>query len=169
MRSLAAPCTPAEEKQTDSVPHLTHRSSAAGLSDRPDTLLRPHNREALPRGDLAAISGTVLAYAGTIARFAVTQQARCGPGRIVENTIEYAASAGDAKTVAELLAKNDRDFLSSRQIGQLLRCGRWLPAELLHAMGVPRRQWSRSVPGWVCTRYSPAARPAGSSCVRCRR
>jgi hypothetical protein len=88
----------------------------------------------------------VLAYAGTIARFAVTQQARCGPGRIVENTIEYAASAGDAETVAELLDKSDRDFLSSRQIGQLLRCGRWLPAELLHAMGVPHRQ-ERSVAG----------------------
>ena len=57
MRRRAAPCSPAEEKQTDSVPNLAHRSSAAGLSDRPDTLPRRHSPEALPRGDLAAISG----------------------------------------------------------------------------------------------------------------
>jgi hypothetical protein len=34
----------------------------------------------------------------------------------------------DAETVAELLAKNDRDVPYSGRIGQLLRYGRWLPA-----------------------------------------
>ena len=57
MRRRAAPCSPAEEKHTDFVPNLAHRSYTGGLSHRPDTLLRPHNRKALPRGDLAAISG----------------------------------------------------------------------------------------------------------------
>jgi len=62
-------------------------------------------------------------------------------GRIVENAIEYAAAAaGDAETVAELLAENDRDLPYRGRIWQLLRCARWLPAELLYALGVPRRQ-----------------------------
>ena len=67
MRRLAAPCSPAEEKHTDSVPNLAHRSYTGRLSDRPDTLLRPHDRKRSPAATSPPYRETVLAYVGTIA------------------------------------------------------------------------------------------------------
>jgi ATP/maltotriose-dependent transcriptional regulator MalT len=49
----------------------------------------------------------------------------------VEDAIEYAAAAGDAETVAELLVEHDREFVWGGRVAQLLRWVLWLPPELL--------------------------------------
>jgi LuxR family transcriptional regulator, maltose regulon positive regulatory protein len=55
----------------------------------------------------------------------------CRAHGLIEDTIEYAAAAGDAETVAELLVEHDREFVWGGRIGQLLGWVRWLPPELL--------------------------------------
>ena len=55
----------------------------------------------------------------------------CRAQGLVEDAIEYAAAAGDAETVAELLVEHDREFVWGGRIGQLLGWVRWLPPELL--------------------------------------
>ena len=51
-------------------------------------------------------------------------------GRI-EAAIEYAAAAGDAETVAELLVEHDRELVWGGRIATFLRWVRWLPSEQL--------------------------------------
>ena len=55
----------------------------------------------------------------------------CRAQGLVEDAIEYAAAAGDAETVAELLLENHREFIWGGRIGQFLAWVRWLPRELL--------------------------------------
>jgi ATP/maltotriose-dependent transcriptional regulator MalT len=55
----------------------------------------------------------------------------CRDHGLVEDAIEYAAAAGDAETVAELLVDHDREFVWAGRTGQLLGWVRWLPRELL--------------------------------------
>ncbi len=55
----------------------------------------------------------------------------CRAQGLVEDAIEYAAAAGDAETVAELLVEHDREFVWGGRVGQLLGWVRWLPSELL--------------------------------------
>ena len=55
----------------------------------------------------------------------------CRAHGLVEDAIEYAAAAGDAKTVAELLVEHDREFVWGGRIEQFLGWVRWLPPELL--------------------------------------
>src|SRR5450755_3181619 len=55
----------------------------------------------------------------------------CREHGLVEDAIEYAAAAGDAETVAELLVENDRKFVWGGRAGQFFGWVRWLPAELL--------------------------------------
>ena len=55
----------------------------------------------------------------------------CRAQGLVEDAIEYAAAAGDAETVAELLVEHDREFVWGGRIGQFLGWVRWLPPELL--------------------------------------
>ena len=55
----------------------------------------------------------------------------CREHGLVEDAIEYAAAAGDAETVAELVVEHDREFVWGGRIGQLLGWVRWLPPELL--------------------------------------
>ncbi len=50
---------------------------------------------------------------------------------LAEDAIDYAAVAGDASTVAELLVEHDREFVWSGRIAQFLGWVRWLPPELL--------------------------------------
>lgn len=123
------------------MPNLAHRSDTGKLSDRPDTLLRPQSKSAPPRRPRRHIGKRCWPTPARSPGSLSLKTQWCVPGRIVENAIEYAAAAaGDAETVAELLAENDRDLPYRGRIWQLLRCARWLPAELLYALGVPRRQ-----------------------------
>jgi LuxR family maltose regulon positive regulatory protein len=55
----------------------------------------------------------------------------CRAHGLVEDAIEYAAAAGDAEAVAELLVENDRAFVWGGRLAQLLGWVRWLPSELL--------------------------------------
>jgi LuxR family maltose regulon positive regulatory protein len=55
----------------------------------------------------------------------------CREQGLVEDAIEYAAAAGDAETVAELLVEHDREFVWGGRVGQLFGWVRWLPSELL--------------------------------------
>ena len=55
----------------------------------------------------------------------------CRAHELVEDAIEYAAAAGDADTVAELLVEHDREFVWGGRVAQLLGWVRWLPPELL--------------------------------------
>ena len=55
----------------------------------------------------------------------------CRAQELVEDAIEYAAAAGDADTVAELLVEHDREFVWGGRVAQLLVWVRWLPPELL--------------------------------------
>ena len=55
----------------------------------------------------------------------------CRAHGLVEDAIEYAAAAGDAETVAELLVENHLEFIWGGRLGQFLSWLRWLPAELL--------------------------------------
>jgi ATP/maltotriose-dependent transcriptional regulator MalT len=55
----------------------------------------------------------------------------CRAQELVEDAIEYAAAAGDAETVAELLVEHDREFVWGGRVAQLLGWVRWLPPELL--------------------------------------
>jgi LuxR family transcriptional regulator, maltose regulon positive regulatory protein len=55
----------------------------------------------------------------------------CRAQGLVEDAMEYAATAGDAETVAELLVEHDREFVWGGRVGQLLGWVRWLPSELL--------------------------------------
>ena len=55
----------------------------------------------------------------------------CRAHGLVEDAIEYAAAAGDAETVAELLEEHDRAFVWSGRVGEFLGWVQWLPAELL--------------------------------------
>ena len=55
----------------------------------------------------------------------------CRGHGLVEDAIEYAAAAGDAETVAELLVEHDREFVWGGRVGQFLGWVRWLPSELL--------------------------------------
>jgi LuxR family maltose regulon positive regulatory protein len=52
----------------------------------------------------------------------------CG---LVEDAIEYAAAAGDAEMVAELLLEHHLQFIWGGRLGQYLGWIRWLPAEQL--------------------------------------
>ena len=49
----------------------------------------------------------------------------------MEEAIEYAAAAGDAEMVAELLIERHLEFIWGGRLGQFLGWVRWLPAELL--------------------------------------
>ncbi len=55
----------------------------------------------------------------------------CRAHGLVEDAIAYAAAAGDAKTVAEMLVENDREFVWGGRPGQFLGWVRWLPSERL--------------------------------------
>jgi LuxR family maltose regulon positive regulatory protein len=55
----------------------------------------------------------------------------CRAHGLVEDAIEYAAAAGDAETVAELLVEHDRELVWGGRGAQLLRWVRWLPSEVL--------------------------------------
>ena len=55
----------------------------------------------------------------------------CRAHGLVEDAIEYAAGAGDAGTVAELLVESHRQFVWGGRAAQLLAWVRWLPSELL--------------------------------------
>ena len=50
---------------------------------------------------------------------------------LIEDAIEYAAAAGDADTVAELLVEHHLEFIWGGRIEQFLGWVRWLPSELL--------------------------------------
>jgi LuxR family maltose regulon positive regulatory protein len=55
----------------------------------------------------------------------------CRAHGLVEDAIEYAAAAGDAETVAELLVEHDREFVWGGRVAQLLGWVLWLPPKLL--------------------------------------
>ena len=55
----------------------------------------------------------------------------CRAQGLVEEAIEYAAAAGDAEMVAELLIERHLEFIWGGRLGQFLGWVRWLPAELL--------------------------------------
>jgi LuxR family transcriptional regulator, maltose regulon positive regulatory protein len=55
----------------------------------------------------------------------------CGEHGLVEDAIEYAASALDAETVARLLEDHHLEFIWGGRLGQLLGWMRWLPPEIL--------------------------------------
>jgi LuxR family transcriptional regulator, maltose regulon positive regulatory protein len=55
----------------------------------------------------------------------------CRAHGLVDDAIAYAAAAGDAETVAELLVEHDREFVWGGRIEQFLGWVRWLPPELL--------------------------------------
>ena len=55
----------------------------------------------------------------------------CSAHGLVEEAIEYAAAAGDAEMVAELLIERHLEFIWGGRLGQFLGWVRWLPAELL--------------------------------------
>ena len=55
----------------------------------------------------------------------------CRAHGLVEDAIDYAAAAGDAETVAELLVENHLEFIWGGRTGQFLGWVRWLPSELL--------------------------------------
>ena len=54
----------------------------------------------------------------------------CRSHGFVEDAIDYAARAGDAEMVAELLVENDREFARSGRLKEFLDWVRWLPFEL---------------------------------------
>ncbi len=55
----------------------------------------------------------------------------CGAHGLAEEAIEYAAAAGDAEMVAELLIERHLEFIWRGRLAQFLGWVRWLPAELL--------------------------------------
>ena len=55
----------------------------------------------------------------------------CRAHGLVEDAIEYAAAAGEADTVAEVLVEHDREFVWGGRLEQFLSWVRWLPSELL--------------------------------------
>ena len=55
----------------------------------------------------------------------------CGAHGLVEEAIEYAAAAGDAEMVAELLVERHLEFIWGGRLAQFLGWVRWLPVELL--------------------------------------
>ena len=55
----------------------------------------------------------------------------CRAHGLVEDAIEYAAAAGDAETVAEVLVEHDRELVWGGRLTQFLGWVRWLPSELL--------------------------------------
>ena len=55
----------------------------------------------------------------------------CGAHGLAEEAIEYAAAAGDAEMVAELLIEKHLEFIWGGRLGQFVGWVRWLPAELL--------------------------------------
>ena len=55
----------------------------------------------------------------------------CRAHGLAEEAIEYAAAAGDAEMVAEVLIERHLEFIWGGRLGQLLGWVRWLPAELL--------------------------------------
>ena len=55
----------------------------------------------------------------------------CRAHGLVEDAMAYAAAAGDAETVAELLLETHLDFIWRGRVGQFLGWVRWLPPELL--------------------------------------
>ena len=55
----------------------------------------------------------------------------CRTQGLAEEAIEYAAAAGDADVVAELLIERHLEFIWGGRLRQLLGWVRWLPAELL--------------------------------------
>jgi LuxR family maltose regulon positive regulatory protein len=76
----------------------------------------------------------------------------CRAHGLVDDAIEYAAAAGDAETVAELLVEHDREFVWGGRIEQFLGWVRWLPPELL--LGYP------SLPAAGAFAAAMLARPA---------
>jgi LuxR family maltose regulon positive regulatory protein len=55
----------------------------------------------------------------------------CRAHGLVEDAIEYAAGAGDAETVAELLLEHHREFIWGGRLGQYVGWIRWLPSDVL--------------------------------------
>jgi len=55
----------------------------------------------------------------------------CRAQGLIEDAIEYAATAGDAESVAELLLETHLQFIRGGRAGQFLGWVRWLPHELL--------------------------------------
>ncbi|HZE04954.1 MAG TPA: hypothetical protein VE127_07010, partial [Solirubrobacteraceae bacterium] len=55
----------------------------------------------------------------------------CRANGLVEDAIEYAAAAGDAEAVAELLVEHDRQLVWGGRLAQLLGWVRWLPSQML--------------------------------------
>lgn len=55
----------------------------------------------------------------------------CRGHKLVEDAIAYAAAAGDAAVVAELLLEHHREFIWGGRLAQFLGWMRWLPPEVL--------------------------------------
>ena len=55
----------------------------------------------------------------------------CGAHGLAEEAIEYAAAAGDAEMVAELLVERHLEFIWGGRLAQFVGWVRWLPVELL--------------------------------------
>ncbi len=55
----------------------------------------------------------------------------CRAHGLIEDAMEYAAAAGDAETVAQLLLETHLQFIRGGRVGQFLGWVRWLPPELL--------------------------------------
>ena len=88
----------------------------------------------------------------------------CRAHGLVEDAIDYAAAAGDAETVAELLVENHLEFIWGGRIGRFLGWVRWLPSELLleHPVAAGSRSRGRGVARAPGGRRSAAARGGGA-------
>ncbi len=99
----------------------------------------------------------------------------CRAHGLVEDAIEYAAAAGDAETVAELLVEHHLEFVWGGRLEQFLGWVRWLPSELLlehpllpaargHERGVARAPGASRFGG--CLRWRSRLAGSGRSCGR---
>ena len=77
----------------------------------------------------------------------------CSAHGLAEEAIEYAAAAGEAEMVAELLIERHLEFIWGGRLGQFLAWVRWLPAELLVQHPV--------LPGAAAVGRRVARRPGG--------
>ena len=98
----------------------------------------------------------------------------CRAHGLVEDAIEYAAAAGDAETVAELLVEHHLEFVWGGRVGQFLGWVRWLPpscclSTLLcrYSERLPLRCWrARRSRFSGCLRWRSGRGGSGRSCGR---
>ena len=86
----------------------------------------------------------------------------CRAHGLVEDAIEYAAAAGDADTVADLLVEHDREFVWGGRVAQFLGWVRWLPPSCCSSIRRCRQ------PGRSRRRCSRAPKSSFSDCLRWR-